>query len=120
MEIFLLLVIVIGAIVAIFWYRKTSVTRRLADTKPAPHPFQAVAVKAGKGACDAARQLGEKRFLAKEAPPLPLQNCTAKDCRCRYVHYDDRRGDERREQPRPPYAEGIERRSRGDRRRASS
>jgi hypothetical protein len=120
MGMLLLSVIVIGAIVAVFWYRKLSMARRPADTPLKSHPFHAVAVKHSKVACNAVIQLEERRFLAKDAPRIPLPNCTAKNCSCRYVHYDDRRDDERRERPRWAYADGVERRSQQDRRRHAS
>ena len=37
------------------------------------------------------------RFLAGEAPLLPLPNCTAPHCLCRYAHYEDRRERDRRD-----------------------
>jgi len=40
--------------------------------------------------------LETKRFLSNEAPPLPLPNCTAPRCLCCYVHYEDRREQDRR------------------------
>jgi hypothetical protein len=50
------------------------------------------------GACDAARGLANVRFLADEAPMLPLSNCSnPAGCRCKYQHYDDRRTEARRE-----------------------
>jgi len=42
-------------------------------------------------ACDAVKKLEGKRFLAKEAPTLPLQECNAEECHCRYDHFKDRR-----------------------------
>ena len=32
--------------------------------------------------------------LPDEAPPLPVPECTSSNCKCRYVHYDDRRQDD--------------------------
>ena len=40
--------------------------------------------------------LETRRFLVSEVPRLPLGGCTAEACRCRYVHYADRRGPDRR------------------------
>jgi hypothetical protein len=57
----------------------------------------AVSVESDFMVCDAARTLGDKRFLSAEAPPLPLPGCDRGRCECRYVHHEDRRvGDERR------------------------
>jgi hypothetical protein len=48
--------------------------------------------------CEAASALENVRFLADEAPMLPLSDCSnPAGCRCRYQHYDDRRTDARRE-----------------------
>ncbi len=48
--------------------------------------------------CDAARKLKDVRFLADDAPMLPLSDCSnPAGCRCKYQHYDDRRTEARRE-----------------------
>jgi hypothetical protein len=63
-----------------------------ADTR-----FRAVAIRPGDGSCEAARQFGNMRFLCAKAPRLPVPECTAATCECRYVHYSDRRsGQDRR------------------------
>ena len=54
-------------------------------------PFPAASVSCGHDACQAARELTEKRYLAWEAPNLPLAGCDAERCDCRYNHYSDRR-----------------------------
>jgi len=59
--------------------------------------FRAVRIRAGEDCCEAARQFGNMRFLCYKAPRLPLPECTAASCQCRYVHYPDRRtGQDRR------------------------
>ena len=64
------------------------------------HPYRATSIVLGENACEAARALVEKPFLDKdqETPLLPLPNCTAAKCTCKYAHHQDRReiGDERR------------------------
>ncbi len=62
----------------------------VAPKKPVQH-FHAVTIAAGPRACAAARQLQDQRFLSRDAPPLPLKDCTCSNCECRYEHYDDRR-----------------------------
>jgi hypothetical protein len=114
----LLSLVVIAAIVALYWRRIKSAVHPPSGTHPKSNPFHAVTVKFRKNACEAVRQLEAKRFLAKEAPRLPLPNCTAKNCGCRYVHYDDRRGEDRREGIRVTPSNGVQRRSQQDRRRA--
>lgn len=59
--------------------------------------FHAVSIKSGNEACQAAQYLKGVRFLAQEAPGLPLPGCHAAECTCVYVHYDDRRFHNRRD-----------------------
>jgi hypothetical protein len=54
-------------------------------------PFHAVSIAPGPRCCGAARALRERRFLSREAPPLPLKDCDRAECTCRYEHYEDRR-----------------------------
>jgi hypothetical protein len=118
MELFLLSVVVLAVIAAVYWYRLKPVVRPPAETRPKQNPFHAVAVKYPRDACPAVRKVEAKRFLAKEAPPLPLPNCTVKNCGCRFIHYDDRREEERRERRSIGHYDGAQRRSRQERRRA--
>jgi hypothetical protein len=82
--------------------------------------YRAVSVRTKLGACSAAVALQDEVFLASEAPELPLPDCDAVDCGCRYVYLSDRRQDDRR----TPFGEkhGVvgsvesNRRSHGDRR----
>jgi hypothetical protein len=88
----------------------------------APGSHHCVEVHTGAHACEAARGLEHVRFLPDKAPALPMSGCTERHCACRYVHYDDRRDDDRRN----PYGQWAnlplilknERRSRTDRRRS--
>lgn len=77
-------------------------------------PFHAVSIKFFRPkACEAAIKLARKRFLATEAPELPLAGCTSRVCDCTYYHHEDRRKGPRRAKelgvPRQNY-EGDERR----------
>ena len=48
--------------------------------------------------CNAATELQSKKFLADEAPSLPLDACSdPSNCRCVYKHFDDRRTAYRRD-----------------------
>lgn len=60
--------------------------------------FPAASVVANHTCCDAAREIGDRIFLAADAPPLPLPQCTMPDgCKCHYRKYPDRRqGDDDR------------------------
>lgn len=60
------------------------------------NPYHAVAIVPGASCCTAARDLRTQRFLSREAPALPLANCTMSPCRCSYRHFDDRRTKARR------------------------
>lgn len=72
------------------------------------YPYHAVSVEAGPRACDAARALRGMRILSSEAPMLPLRDCAAPVCTCRYTHYNDRRSQvERRSQFPHPHAHQI-------------
>ena len=75
--------------------------------------YHAVSIRCGRDACEAAKQLVGKCFLSKEAPPLPLPECTASNCHCQYAHHKDRREEEdRRSGLRSPFAmEGWDRRA---------
>jgi hypothetical protein len=69
--------------------------RRNRPPRIAAHPWHAVAV-AGTGGCGLSAQLSGRRFLSADAPLLPLPGCAVRPCRCRYVHYADRRAEDRR------------------------
>ena len=66
--------------------------------------FHAVSIRFRSSACSAAKSLDGKRFLSSAAPRIPLTDCDVLECKCRFVHYSDRReGDDRRN----PYRAGI-------------
>ena len=60
-------------------------------------PFQAVSVISDTLQCNAAVAIKGRRLLAREAPRLPLADCTMDaTCACKYEKYDDRRTSPRR------------------------
>ncbi|MGA2839843.1 MAG: hypothetical protein ABSG18_06620 [Steroidobacteraceae bacterium] len=60
-------------------------------------PWHAVSVVTGRWCCDAARGIIGSRFLSREAPRLPLAQCSSMEaCSCSYRHHVDRRGTPRR------------------------
>jgi hypothetical protein len=61
-----------------------------------PNKFHAVTIVPGRRACAEARGMRDKRFLSRDAPPLPLKNCGSEECECRYEHHVDRRKNGRR------------------------
>jgi len=58
--------------------------------------FHAVSIRCRKLACEAAQNLRGKRYLSSAAPKLPLEDCDAPECRCRFTHHRDRRANEDR------------------------
>ena len=86
-------------------------------------PYRGVAIRPGKDGCASAKSLEEQRFLAQEAPRLPLPDCDASICQCRYSHFEDRREHQRRSSyalARGPGGPGsVEHRTGSDRRRRS-
>jgi hypothetical protein len=100
---------------------------RPADASPQPAKaggrFGGVEIRVRIGACRAARELEGERFLAKNAPALPLPACTAAKCTCRFTKLSDRRTDGRRLEQGSLTASlflAANRRSKRDRRRPPS
>lgn len=64
----------------------------LATTASRTNRYQSVAVVACRGACAAAADLQGLRFLARQAPRLPLPDCDRPgNCACRFEKHADRR-----------------------------
>ena len=62
----------------------------------ARNPFRATSIVPGFGACNAVKSVAGNRFLDvdKDVPRLPLSDCDAMKCGCKYVRYEDRREDQ--------------------------
>jgi hypothetical protein len=88
-------------------------------TRGPPRRWHAVGIIASSGSCGAAQACKGKRFLSTEAPRLPLANCDAARCNCKYRHFEDRRAAPRRGEEKagmsPPRASTERRTSRGRR-----
>ena len=100
----LLLVVLVGAY---FWLRQrqAAIAERPAEKRRLEHTpseYHAVSIRFDAGACAAAQALDGQRFLSAEAPRLPLNECNAPDCSCRFVHHADRRGKDDRRSPFAP------------------
>lgn len=87
-------------------------------------PYHAVSLQYSSNACDAAKAMTGRRFLSSAAPRLPLPECDALECRCRFAHHADRRTGADRRSPfspaGPPGGTGtyrVERRQEKDRRK---
>jgi hypothetical protein len=83
--------------------------------------WHAVSVTTERYCCEAARGVAGRRFLAAEAPRLPLLGCSAPEsCPCKFKHHADRRGPPRRKEDisglRRPMPDADERRRTGPRR----
>ena len=84
--------------------------------------YHAVSIKPGPRCCQTARSMAGVRFLSREAPRLPLPQCDAAGCECKYVHHEDRRAYDRRAadggpiKPGPPFSGSDRRKSKRDRR----
>lgn len=79
------------------------IERRRIPTK-ADTTYHAVSIRFVQSACDAAKALDGQRILSSDAPRIPLPDCDSQTCKCKFVHYKDRRtGDDRRD----PYGQGL-------------
>lgn len=58
--------------------------------------YSSVEIQADEDCCDQIKPFIGRRYLSVEAPKLPLAECNAKRCNCRYRHYADRRDDHER------------------------
>jgi len=67
-----------------------------APSRQPSNPWKAIAIVAGENCCEAARRCSGRRFLIPQVPRLPLMDCGAPRCDCKYRHYDDRRAKPRR------------------------
>ena len=59
---------------------------------PRINAYQAVAIIHTRKACPAAQAEGDRRFLARRAPTLPLPDCDRPDrCTCKFQKFAERR-----------------------------
>ncbi|MCU0758280.1 MAG: hypothetical protein MUF07_03645 [Steroidobacteraceae bacterium] len=91
-----------------------------APTTSRTNSYQAVSVIACPQACAAACEAQGQRFLARQAPRLPLPGCDRPaSCRCRFEKFADRRTAQQRSPYNNPHAIGYggaeKRRNRGRR-----
>jgi len=106
--------IFIAALVAllIFWFflRKRDGSGRTKQQGATARPerrasqasgeYHAVTIRLGRQTCSAVRELSGERFLAADAPRLPLPECdVAAHCECSFVHHKDRRSGQDRRSP---------------------
>lgn len=77
--------------------KKTSVSEK--SRSPQDTAYHAVSIKFDAKACEAAKKMSGRRFLSNAAPRLPLPDCNALECRCRFAHHKDRRAAKDRRSP---------------------
>jgi hypothetical protein len=120
-------ILAVSAVLTVWWLftlvhaKRHSVDRRRDRD---PHGMHCVEVRHRGRGCDDVRRFAAVRFLPDEAPRLPVEHCAARNCRCLYVHHDDRRQADRRNpyglaSSQPPASVGAERRSMSDRRKGT-
>ena len=98
----ILLVLLIVAVLVLVRYAMSA--RRDNDQEELPanredNAYHAVSIKITGTACRAARDMAGRRFLSSTAPRLPLPKCDSSNCKCRFVHHDDRRSGRDRRSP---------------------
>ena len=70
---------------------ENTIAKKVTTKAVLAHKFHAISIQSKDDACTAAKTINGQRFLANEAPSLPLPNCNAPHCHCNYVHFSDRR-----------------------------
>lgn len=95
----LLLLAVAWLIVRIRSNKQDTSTSSASTKKRKTSAFHAVSIKYSENACDAAKAMTGRRFLATAAPRLPLPECDSLECRCKFAHHDDRRTGRDRRSP---------------------
>lgn len=132
MYLFLTAIVVLIVVSLIVWRKRLRGDERGDDDESSAidrakkSPYHAVSVRLGESACLAAKTIEGKRFLASEAPLLPLAECSSiENCRCHFLHHEDRRAGKDRRSPftagkvgagtdNPERREGGDRRNRSD------
>jgi hypothetical protein len=77
---------------------KKAVPKAMVKPAIAGKDYRAVSVAPGIKCCSAANDMVGKTYLSREAPRLPLANCTTPtNCSCKFKKASDRRDSDRRE-----------------------
>ena len=123
------LAVVLLLLLAIWWLLRKRRAGQDEARNPTPRrskksAYHAVSIRFQPDACDAAKAMAGRRFLATAPPKLPLPECSVMKCRCRFAHHEDRRSGKDRRSPFAPTqtltgtgAYQREQRAGGDRRR---
>ena len=95
-----LLCITVAAVILLFkpydYGASATQFKKIGDAGSAPDSeadtrWRSLRIRPGLIACPRVANLEGQVFLSREAPELPLPNCTERDCHCHYVCLDDRR-----------------------------
>jgi len=91
-----LIVVLIVAAAFLLRSSKTSTRSKPDDRRPGARSsrYHGVSCHPPLQSCDAAVEIAGTRFLVVDAPQLPLSDCTARQCRCKYQHHEDRRSED--------------------------
>lgn len=95
--------------------------RKLMSRANDPRTFHAVTIVPARSSCKLVGRHRNTRYLTAEAPRLPLSGCRVAECRCRYMHHEDRRTEDRRNLfgiDHVPLGIGVNRREQDRRQRA--
>ena len=102
------MIVVVVLLVAIWWLMRKRRAAAEEESNPRPRAqkkttqYHAVSIKFKSNACNAAKAMAGRRFLATAAPKLPLPDCDVLECNCRFAHHDDRRSGKDRRSPFAP------------------
>ena len=93
------LLLIIGVLVSLFFPSGNEREKDAGRDRRAGYcesgAFHAVSIRPSGESCASIHAMKMQRFLSEEAPGLPLENCCAAECQCKYVHHVDRRSDSR-------------------------
>ena len=91
-----IIVVLIVAAAILLRSSKTSTRSKSNDRRPGARSsrYHGVSCHPPLQSCDAAVKIADTRFLVAEAPQFPLSDCTARQCRCKYQHHEDRRSED--------------------------
>ena len=102
------------------WLMRTKIDAHVRmSSQPMEHrrvvnPYHAVGIAPGSGCCKAIAELRGRRYLSAGAPKIPLPACDVTSCRCRFIHFEDRRdGEDRRERTMDARGQSMPDRRRG-------
>ena len=87
----------LAAFVLVTAYLAGGVLKNPKKKKPiARSRYRATSIVSGAACCQAVKSFEGTYFLdiEKATPSLPLTDCNSADCKCRYVHRNDRREDQ--------------------------